>query len=69
MMSEYKDSLKNFLSSLGAHWSDKLNVYYIKQRIAESLIKMSCLLHKQEKGMAHVTSEVQVAVVAKCGHQ
>ena len=30
---------------------------------------MSCLLHKQEKGMAHVTSEVRVAAVAKCGHQ
>ena len=41
----------------------------IKRRITESLIKMSCLLHKQEKRMAHVTSEVQVAAVAKCGHQ
>ena len=37
----------------------------LNEVINESQDKLSCLSHKQEKGMAHVTSEVQVAVMAK----
>ena len=54
MMNKYKDSFKDFPSSLGAHWSQHaqhngFEQENIKQGITENPNKMSCLLHKHKR--------------------